>query len=379
MDKLNIACIAAPCHVSVGHAARRIQQTDIFRLLVPRLLVGGQPCAQFLIRGGLSGRVQGLLLIACAVLQNDFVLPAAYGDIILAVRYAAGKEARRTALIQTQDGKFTVAAHKSIQYCAIRVPDKGIGQIGQVISLGHAAAVTAVKIAHIQIRAVTLIVTAIHKPIEPVTHGQQHGFRHAAVPDGRHVGRAAFIRMAAAEFIAEDALLTRGKINRCGEVLASIINVHRAVDGIPAHRRAPCRVKGRKCVLHGGCFCGGLCSLHGCGGCLGGRACRHVLRRSRAGRQRQRQQTDGQPCCVFHRGYPPLFVVPPAYRRIVSGWLQLRHRRVTFYSFSSIYPICRTLCRRSPRFSLRRRRAMWVSSVRVSQPVPSSPQTVSYR
>ena len=93
------------------------------------LLIGSQPCAQFLIRGGLSGRVQGLLLITCAVLQDNFVLPAAYGDIILAVRYAVGKEARRTALIQTQDGKFTVAAHKSIQCCAIRVPDKGIGQI----------------------------------------------------------------------------------------------------------------------------------------------------------------------------------------------------------------------------------------------------------
>ena len=77
MDKLDIARITAPCHVGVGHVARRIQQTDVFRLLVPRLLVGGQPCAQFLIRGGLSGRVQGLLLIACAVLQNDFVLPAA--------------------------------------------------------------------------------------------------------------------------------------------------------------------------------------------------------------------------------------------------------------------------------------------------------------
>ena len=127
-----------------------------------------------------------------------------------------------------------------------------------------------------------------------------------------HVGRAAFIRMAAAELFAEDALLTRGKINRCGEVLPGIVNVHRAVDGIPPHRRAPGRVKGRKRVLHGGCFCGGLCSLRGRGGCLGGRACRHVLRRSRAGRQRQRQQTDGQPCGVFHRGYPPLFVVPPA-------------------------------------------------------------------
>ena len=121
------------------------------------------------------------------------------------------------------------------------------------------------------------------------------------------------------------------------------------------------------------------CSLRGRGGCLGGRTCRHILRRGRAGRQCQRQQTGGQPCGVFHRGYPPLFVVPPAYRRIVSCWLQLCHGRVTFYSFSSIYPICRTLCRRSPRFSLRRRRAMWVSSVRVSQPVPSSPQTVSYR
>ena len=246
------------------------------------------------------------------MLQNNFVLPATYGDIILAVRYAVGKEARRTALIQTQNGKFTVAAHKCIQCCAIRVPDKGIGQIGQVISLGHAAAVTAVRIAHIQICAVTLIVAAIHKPIEPVTHGQQHGFRHAAVPDGRHVGRAAFIRMAAAEFFAEDALLTRGKINRCGEVLPGIVNVHCAVDSIPAHRRAPGRVNGRKRVLYGGCFCGGLCSLRGRGGCLGGRACRYVLRRGRAGRQRQRQQTGGQPCGMFHRGYPPLFVVPPA-------------------------------------------------------------------
>ena len=171
--------------------------------------------------------------------------------------------------------------------------------------------------------------------------------------------------MAAAELFAENTLLARGKINRCCIVLSGIVNVHRAVDGILAHRRAPCRVNGRKRVLHGGC--------------LGGRACRHVLRRGRAGRQRQRQQTGGQPCGVFHRSYPPLFVVPPAYRRIVSGWLQLRHGRVTFYSFSSIYPICRTLCRRSPRLSLRRRRAMWVSSVRVSQPVPSSPQTVSYR
>ena len=185
--------------------------------------------------------------------------------------------------------------------------------------------------------------------------------------------------MAAAELFAENTLLARGKINRCCIVLSGIVNVHRAVDGILAHRRAPCRVNGRKRVLHGGCFCGGLCSLRGCGGCLAGRACRHILRRGRAGRQRQRQQTGGQPCGVFHRSYPPLFVVPPAYRRIVSGWLQLRHGRVTFYSFSSIYPICRTLCRRSPRLSLRRRRAMWVSSVRVSQPVPSSPQTVSYR
>ena len=313
------------------------------------------------------------------MLQNDFVLPAAYGEIVLAVRYAADKEARRTALIQTQYGIFVIAAYKCIQCCAIRVPDIGIGQIGQVITLGHTAAVTAVRIAHIKIGAVTLIVAAIHKPIEPVAHGQQHGLRHAAVTDGRHVGRAAFIRMAAAELFAEDALLARGKINRCGEVLAGIVNVHRAIDGILAHRRAPCRVNGRKRALHGGCFCGGLCSLHGRGGCLGGRACRHILRRGRAGRQCQRQQTGGQPCGVFHRSYPPLFVVPPAYRRIVSGWLQLCHGRVTVYSFSSIYPICRTLCRRSPRFSLRRRRAMWVSSVRVSQSVPSSPQTVSYR
>ena len=312
MDKLDIALTAAPCQVGVGHAARRIQQTDVFRLLVPRLLVSGQPCAQLLIRGGLSGRVQGLLLIACAVLQNDFVLPAAYGEIVLAVRYAAGKEARRTALIQTKSGIFVIAAHKCIQCCAIRVPDIGIGQIRQSVALGHAVAVTAVKIAHIQIRAVTLIVAAIHKPVKPVTHGQQHGFRHAAVPDGRHVGWAAFIRMAAAELFAEDALLTRGKINRCGEVLPGIVNVHRAVDGILAHRRAPGRVNGCKCVLHGGCFCGGLCSLRGRGGCLGGRACRHILRRGRAGRQRQRQQTGGQPCGVFHGGYPPLFVVPPA-------------------------------------------------------------------
>ena len=77
MDELDIARIAAPCHVGVGHAARSIQQTDVFRLLVLRLFVGGQPCAQLLIRGSLSGRVQGLLLIASAVLQNDFVLPAA--------------------------------------------------------------------------------------------------------------------------------------------------------------------------------------------------------------------------------------------------------------------------------------------------------------
>ena len=118
--------------------------------------------------------------------------------------------------------------------------------------------------------------------------------------------------MAAAGLFAENALLARGKINRCCIVLSGIVNVHRAIDGILAHRRAPCRVNGRKRALHGGCFCGRLCSLHGRGGYLGGRACRHILRRGRAGRQCQRQQTGGQPCGVFHRGYPPLFVVPPA-------------------------------------------------------------------
>ena len=45
---------------------------------------------------GPYGRVQGLLQITSTVLQNDFVLPAAYGEIVLAVRYAADKEARRT-------------------------------------------------------------------------------------------------------------------------------------------------------------------------------------------------------------------------------------------------------------------------------------------
>ena len=50
----------------------------------------------------------------------------------------------------------------------------------------------------------------------------------------RHTCEHLYPPPALAEFIAEDALLTRGKINRCGEVLAGIVNVHRAVDGIPA-------------------------------------------------------------------------------------------------------------------------------------------------